>query len=144
MVLDRFTERTPVPIDQEYLRDEIDAILNVLGEGKIDNAPYDTGWIARLAQHYPQRGFDRALDWIRDHQHPNGSWGSECLHYHDRFICTLSAILALRICGTDTWDGERIKRGETYLWRELGRLHVDADDTIGFPVLAVSLVHEAR
>lgn len=143
MVFNRLTEHPPVPIDQEYLQHEIDLLLNVLGEGKIDSVPYDTSWIARLAQHYPQRGFDQALDWIRDRQHPNGSWGGEFLHYHDRFISTLSSIIALRICGNDRWDAERIRHGETYLWREVGRLHVDADDTIGFPVVAVSLVQEA-
>ncbi len=143
MVLDRFTECTPVRIDQEALLREIESILDVLGEGKIDSVPYDTAWIARLDGDYPNRGFDRALDWLRDRQHPNGCWGSEFLHYHDRFICTLSSIIALRLCGTDPWDAERIKHGETYLWRELGRLHIDADDTIGFPVVAVSLVQEA-
>jgi halimadienyl-diphosphate synthase len=123
----------------------IDELLNALGEGRIDSVAYDTAWIARLNERFPGQGFGQALDWLRKNQHPDGSWGGTFLHYHDRIICTLSAIIALRICdqGSDG-DWDRIRRGEAFIWQNFGRLHFDAHDTIGFPVLAVALVHEAH
>lgn len=132
-----------VLLDQAMLAAQIDEMVAVLGEGKIESVPYDTAWMARLAPHFPGRGFDEALDWVRQHQRADGSWGGEFLHYHDRFISTLASLITLRSCGTDAADDTRIQAGETFLWNEIGRLHFDADDTIGFPVLAVPLVQEA-
>lgn len=126
------------------VRYAVDELLGVLGEGKIDSLAYDTAWIARLNERFPGHGFDQALEWLRKHQLPDGSWGGEFLHYHDRIICTLSAIIALHQCQSCAQDRERIRRGETFIWQNFGRLHFDAHDTIGFPVLAVALVREAR
>jgi hypothetical protein len=106
--------------------------------------PYDTAWVARLAPRYPGWGFEAALDWIRKHQLEDGSWGGKYVHYHDRFVCTLASLIALRDVGDGRADEVRIARGEEYLWREIGRLAFDAWDTVGFPVLGVALVNEAQ
>ena len=66
------------------------------------------------------------------------------MHYHDRFISTLAAIVALREVGGDLRDERRVKRGEDALWRLVGRLGRDDSDTVGFPVLSASLADEAR
>jgi halimadienyl-diphosphate synthase len=109
----------------------------------MDSVAYDTAWVARLSPQFPKQGFDEALPWLRHHQHPDGSWGSEVLHYHDRIISTLSAMIALHNAGRSVDDERRIRQGAAFLWRENGRLHHDANDTIGFPILAYSLVNEA-
>lgn len=132
------------PLSQQHFLHQIDDLLNVLGEGRIDSVPYDTAWIARLAPHFKGYGFEYALDWLRGHQHADGSWGGDFLHYHDRFISTLAAIITLYENGDERHDAERIHQAETYLWREVGRMRFDADDTIGFPVLAVALTDEAH
>ncbi|MBZ0308137.1 MAG: hypothetical protein K8I82_18875, partial [Anaerolineae bacterium] len=132
------------PLNQQHLMVQIEELVRRLGEGKIDSVPYDTAWIARLAPHFKGYGFEDALDWIRGHQHADGSWGSDFLHYHDRFICTLASIITLYENGEERQDAERIHQAEMYLWREMGRLRFDADDTIGFPVLVVALVDEAH
>jgi hypothetical protein len=131
------------------LTDRVDAeiaqILQELKQGasRMTSVAYDTAWLARLAGPFPGRGFEAALNWLRRSQHKDGSWGGRILHYHDRIVCTLAAIIALRRLGIGGEDEQRIQLGEAFLWRENGRLHHDANDTIGFPILALSLVNEA-
>ena len=126
------------------IKARINATLDSLGNSKTDSVPYDTAWVARLAGRYPRCGFEEALDWLRAEQLTDGSWGGKFLHYHDRFVCTLASLIALREVGDGGADEVRIRRGEEFLWREIGRLNHDPWDTVGFPVLAVSLVNEAR
>src|SRR5689334_8925592 len=96
------TNRSDVkaPIDAQ-LDTDITYLLNSLkpDSSSIDSVAYDTAWIARLAPQFPERGFDQALTWLRHHQHQDGSWGGEILHYHDRIISTLSAMIALYTAG---------------------------------------------
>lgn len=131
-------------LSETFISQEIEQNLSVLGTGFVDTVAYDTAWVARLNARFPNCGYEHALDWLREHQHGDGSWGAEVLHYHDRTLSTLSAITALRTIGThDPEDEKRIRRGEAFLWNASSHLHSDAQDTIGFQVLAVSLVREA-
>ena len=130
--------------DTDFLHRETDLMLSALGEGRIEGVAYDTAWVARLNSHYPDRDFGAALEWLRRHQHRDGTWGSPALHYHDRFVSTLSAILALRQVGSTSRDKRRILRGERALWRMIGKLKRDDSDTIGFPVLSIALAEEAK
>ena len=118
-------------------------LLRSIGEGRVEGVAYDTAWIARLTPHYPGYGFDRSIEWLRRHQHADGTWGSPLLHYHDRFISTLAAIVALREVGSGWRDERRVKRGEAVLWHLVGKLRRDDSDTIGFPVLSVMLAQQA-
>jgi halimadienyl-diphosphate synthase len=124
--------------------------LGVLLEGSgelsshSNTVAYDTAWVARLRHQFPQHGFDEALHWLRDHQHSDGSWGGEILHYHDRMVSTLSSLLALKTVGKGYDDEQRIRAGEAFLWHQNSRLNHDNHDTIGFPVLSLALVKEAE
>src|ERR1043165_7283766 len=82
----------------ETLDEQIEQVLARLGRGagEMDSVAYDTAWIARLAPHFPGNGFEQALEWLRWHQHGDGCWGGALVHYHDRIISTLAAIIALR------------------------------------------------
>jgi hypothetical protein len=121
----------------------IGSLLSELGTGPdMGSIAYDTAWLARLHSDYPQRGFEAALEWVRRNQHPDGSWGSAMIHYHDRAISTLSCLVALRMLGRQE-DAERARRAQAALWRLCGRLRQDAQDTIGFPLISVSLLEEA-
>ncbi len=124
---------------------EMAGILAALGQGTscMDSVAYDTAWVARLAAHFPGNGFEEALDWLRRHQHSDGSWGGDILHYHDRIVSTLAAIVALRMAGHGADDKRRVAMGEMFLWREHGRMHHDANDTGGFPILTLPLTNEA-
>jgi len=129
----------------ESVNYHIENVLSALARGKstTDSMAYDTAWIARLTPDYPGYGFERAVTWLRENQLEDGSWGGEIRHYHDRIISTLSAIIALHEVGDGHADQERIRAGERFLWHENGRLLHDAHDTIGFHVLAITLINQA-
>ncbi len=133
-----------VVIGQSEIAAELDDILGTLGEGRVDSVAYDTAWVARLGGMYAGAGFDDALPWLRRHQHVDGSWGGDVLHYHDRFICTLASAITLHTMGKDASDARRVQRATEFLWREHINLRLDAHETIGFPVLALSLIEEAH
>ncbi|WP_119070958.1 prenyltransferase/squalene oxidase repeat-containing protein [Aggregatilinea lenta] len=127
----------------EVINHEIDCLLAELAEGRVEGVAYDTAWIARLGLRYPGNGFESALEWLRRNQYEDGSWGGPLVQYHDRFISTLAAIVALREAGADPRDERRVRRGESILWKIMGRLGRDDSDTIGFPILSASLATEA-
>ena len=122
---------------------QIHELLKQLGTGTIHGVAYDTAWVARLAKRYPGKKFEDAAEWLRRHQSEDGTWGASQLHYHDRFISTLAAIVALAEVGTDPRDKRRIKRGEDALWKLVSHLGRDDSDTVGFPVVAMSLAEDA-
>ncbi|MHB8627243.1 MAG: hypothetical protein ACYDBJ_17835 [Aggregatilineales bacterium] len=132
-------------LNESFINEQIEQNLAVLGTGFIDTVAYDTAWVARLSHYFPGQGYECGLEWLRQHQRSDGSWGADVLHYHDRILSTLSAITALRISGKhDAADERRIRQGERFLWQASSSLHSDAQDTTGFQVLAMSLVHEAQ
>lgn len=131
------------PLDLAFLNDEIAKLLSELGSGKVEGVAYDTAWCGRLHARYPNLGFDACLEWLRENQYEDGSWGAGVVHHHDRFISTLAAIVALREAGKDPRDQGRIKRGERALWQHVGKLRQDDSDTIGFPIIALSLAEDA-
>ncbi len=123
---------------------ELERLLGVLGQGRVNSVAYDTAWVARLDDTYRDAGFQDALPWLRRRQHADGSWGGDAIHYHDRFICTLAAAITLQTMGSGASDMSRVDRAVDFLWREHLRLRLDAHETIGFPVLALSLIEEAH
>jgi len=88
--------------------------------------------------------FPEALEWLRNHQHPDGSWGGQIEYYHDRVISTLAAITALARDGGRRRDAEAIHRGETYLRRNVRRLRHDPHETVGFELIFPTLWREAQ
>jgi halimadienyl-diphosphate synthase len=124
--------------------DEIGSLLQslLLGYTRVSSTAYDTAWTARLSLLYPNQGFEQAVEWLRKNQHFDGSWGSPVFHYHDRIVSTLAAIIALRSLGED--DEDRVKAGSRFIWQNFNRLHYDAHDTIGFPVVIIALINQAQ
>jgi halimadienyl-diphosphate synthase len=129
--------------ERAFLQTEIDKLIQAIGGGRTDGTAYDTAWSARLASRYPGLGFEASVEWLRRHQHEDGTWGANLLHHHDRFISTLAAIVALAEVGDQPRDRRRIQRGENALWQYVGRLGRDDSDTIGFPALSAGLAQEA-
>jgi halimadienyl-diphosphate synthase len=122
---------------------EISLLLDKVGSGRMEGGAYDTGWVARLDSRYPNMGFDACLEWLRENQYEDGTWGAPLVHYHDRYISTLSAIIALHENGRHPKDERRVRRGEDSLWKTVGYLNKDDSDTVGFPLLAAALTREA-
>lgn len=135
----------PLNIEDINIQSRVQRLLSQMGALKshtTSNA-YDTSWVARLSRDYPTYNFDQALTWLKRNQNDDGSWGSSILHYHDRFVSTLSSIIALKMLGDGFDDDHRIKMGESYLWHEANRMSHDAHDTIAYSLIALGLVKEA-
>ncbi len=119
-------------------------LLQETGPGKMMATAYDTAWIARLVEIGEPIGH-LALQWLRENQLPDGSWGAEqpC-YYHDRVICTLAAVNALARRAYPG-DRDRLRRAEAALGIMTQRLHEDpAGETIGFELIAPTLFEEAK
>lgn len=129
---------------QDALQDALQDILANLGNGRTDSTAYDTAWVARLSGIYDNEIFADATEWLRKNQHPDGSWGTKRLHYHDRFISTLAAVVALTHVGSGSRDERRIEAGIRALWHIVGGLNRDSHDTVGFPILSAALIKEAQ
>ncbi len=127
-------------------RAHIRSLLRDLDKKTFSGTAYDTAWVARVMEPAgkQQPSYPRALEWLRKHQHPNGSWGSDIEYYHDRIISTLSAILALAKAGKTAADRLAIQRGERYIWEKIDLLPQEPHDTVGFELLLPMLFDEAR
>ena len=84
------------------------------------------------------------VDWLLEHQWPDGSWGGEIAYYHDRILCTLMGLIALK----ERRDGARVERaislGQEYVWRNLHYLHYDPIELVGFELIFPTLLAQAR
>ncbi len=124
-------------------------LLSIIGPGHMPAIAYDTAWAARLGDIAPDIS-NRALDWICEHQLPDGSWGAaEPFYYHDRVISTLAAMIAISRQGRRAGDKRMIERGLAALNRIVGGatqgLAADPNgETIGFEMIAPILVADAH
>ncbi len=125
-------------------------LLQKVGTGNnISSTSYDTAWIARLKDINANLG-NHALEWVCENQHEDGSWGAVFpYYYHDRVICTLSAMIALTYKGRRQEDKLRIQRGLEALDRITAGatqgLQLDPNGaTVGFEVITPTLVAEAE
>ncbi|MEJ5309447.1 MAG: prenyltransferase/squalene oxidase repeat-containing protein [Anaerolineae bacterium] len=126
------------------LQEEWVKLLKETGPGKMMSTAYDTAWIARLVEIGEPIG-DLAMEWLRENQLPDGSWGAaHPLHYHDRVICTLAAVSALARRGRPG-DRARLDRAEAALGAMTPHLKEDpSGETIGFELIVPTLLHEAK
>jgi len=140
--------------------------VNKIGVGRsglMKPTAYDTAWLARIPAEHDAGGrrwvhrttgrvpaFPEALDWLRQNQNEDGSWGAEIEYVHDRVISTLVTILALT-----EWEGSgpskdgqdriAIERGLRYIWEKadtdgtIGQLEQE-HETIGFEVILPTLL----
>ncbi len=127
----------------------VQQILQEIGPGNMSDVAYDTAWVARLGD-IDWELSSRALNWLVEHQLPDGSWGAEKpFYYHDRVISTLAAMIALTYRGRRAHDKEQIERGLLALEKitdgATQGLQADPNGaTIGFEMIAPTLVAEAE
>ncbi len=111
-------------------------------QGVMAPSVYDAAWMARLQVHgtpcWPE-----LVDWLIERQRPDGSWGGEIPYYHDRILCTLAVIIALKEQADGRPVAELIARGERYIWNNLHRLRHDPFELVGFELIMPTLLMEA-
>lgn len=119
------------------------SLLHDIGQGYMMSTAYDTAWVAQLTEIDETLG-NSALQWLRQHQLDDGSWGaSNPTYFHDRLICTLSATIALTKYG-DQSDTLRVERAKTALATTIKQLATQtAIETIGFEMIVPTLWEEA-
>jgi halimadienyl-diphosphate synthase len=127
-----------------YLAMEVDELLRADYSQPTQVTDYDTSWAARLTDEDGRLAYPNSLERLREHQHSDGSWGSEIPYVHDRLLSTLSAVLLLSRFGRRKRDQEQQLAGVRYIWQHIGKLHYDAHRTIGFEMLLPSLLAEGR
>ncbi|MBI5839303.1 MAG: cyclase [Chloroflexi bacterium] len=131
------------------MKKKIIDLLKELGPGKISPTAYDSAWVARL-DHIDRELSNRALEWLTEHQHPDGSWGAATpFYYHDRVISTLAAMIALTHRGRRARDRQQIEKGLMALEQitsgaTKGLMADPNGATAGFEMIVPTLLAEAE
>lgn len=145
----KFFNEPPSSDQESESRQHIQELLGLIGFGKMSAVAYDTAWVARLGEIDSDLS-GRALDWLAEHQLPDGSWGAEKPYYcQDRLIGTLSALIALSYRDQRAKYRSQIERGllalETITDETATRLQSDFDGvTVGFEMIIPTLIAEAE
>lgn len=128
---------------------KIQTLLKEIGPGRMSSTAYDTAWVARLGN-IDRELSNLSLGWICENQLPDGSWGAkDVFYYHDRVICTLSAMLAINQRGRRAYDKTQMEKGLMALEKitsgATSGLAADPNGaTVGFELIVPTLVAEAE
>ncbi|MBI4317387.1 MAG: hypothetical protein HY675_02765 [Chloroflexi bacterium] len=112
----------------------------------IAGTAYDTAWLAAVPVRPGQRAsrFPSSLQWLVDHQSPDGSWGGEVPYEHDRILSTLASLTALASFGRRAVDRASVKSGVRYLWQHGHILASEPVELVGFELLLPALIQGAQ
>ncbi|PKN91763.1 MAG: cyclase [Chloroflexi bacterium HGW-Chloroflexi-6] len=129
--------------------DSANQLLGEIGPGRMSNTVYDTAWVAMLGE-VDWELSNSALEWLSSKQLPDGSWGNNSLsYYHDRLICTLTAMLALFKRGRRAYDQRQVEYGKNAIEKIVSNAtsSLAADPygaTVGFELIVPTLTAEAE
>jgi halimadienyl-diphosphate synthase len=119
-------------------------IVDELGERPVAAMAYSTAWAARLVDDAGQPVFPQARQWLRTHQHSDGSWGGSVPNAYDRLVSTAAAVLALREVRGEDWAERAMRAGVDYLREHASDWRFAVGEPIGFEVVAPHLVARTR
>lgn len=128
------------------IHNQIKQTLQEMGKGKgvISPSVYDIAWTARLSEEGLPIGI-RAVEWLRENQLEDGSWGETQISYiHERLVCTLAASIALAR-QKDRKDRQRLMLAMSAIDKYSKILEQDPiGETIGFEMVVPTLFKEAK
>lgn len=130
------------PIEEEVLP-RVESLVGAFGTCSVKSSAYPTAWAARLRDEHGRPVFPDTLEWLRRHQHADGSWGGAVPAAQDRFLCTVAAVTALRNW-PGPWVHDAIRAGITYLNDHPDPWAQKQDDMLAFELIAPPLVAEAQ
>ena len=112
----------------------------------IAGTAYDTAWLAgvQAPRHARASQFPTALQWLVEHQWPDGSWGGAVRYEHDRVLSTLAALAPLAIFGRRAEDRAGVATGTRYLWQHGHLLAGEPAELVGFELLLPALIQRAQ
>ncbi|HEX3588274.1 MAG TPA: hypothetical protein VHV74_01490, partial [Pseudonocardiaceae bacterium] len=122
--------------------ERVNRLLAGLGVRPVAAMAYATASAARLTADGGRPVFPRARQWLREHQHADGSWGGVVPNPYDRLVSTLAAVLALHEAD-DQWVAAAVRSGVDYLRGHATDWQDAVGEPIGFEVVAPHLVERA-
>lgn len=117
-----------------------------IGLSSVFAAAYDTAWLARvpLLGHLNQPAFPEALNWLRENQLSDGSFGTAPIYSASaNTLSTLAALLAFRQWN-QAQDATRIQQALDALEPLAKKLKYEPHETIGFEMLLPALLRECQ
>jgi halimadienyl-diphosphate synthase len=121
--------------------ERVNRLLADLGHRPVAAMAYATAWAARLTVDDGRPVFPQARQWLREHQHTDGSWGGVVPNPYDRLVSTLAAVLALHEAD-DQWAAAAVRSGVAYLRGHATDWQGAIGEPIGFEVVAPYLVEQ--
>lgn len=123
--------------------ERVNRLLAELGRRPVASSAYSTAWTARLTDDTGQPVFPQARQWLRRHQHADGSWGGAVPGPHDRLVSTMAAVYVLH--GIDeSWTVSAVRSGVDYLRANATNWRDAAGQPIGFEIVASYLAQQLR
>jgi halimadienyl-diphosphate synthase len=112
----------------------------------IAGCAYDTAWLAGVPspENPTESRYPACLEWLVDHQLPDGSWGGAVQYEHDRILSTLAALAPLARFGHRGDDREAVVSGTRYLWQHGHRLSMEPIELVGFELLLPTMSARAQ
>ncbi len=126
------------------LLNHIEKLVKKLGNGGVDPVAYDAAWVSDIPclLKPSQPAFPATLAWLREHQLPDGSWGTdEIVHVGSNIVSTLAAIKVFSLWRFPE-DDIRIKNALIALEKLILRIDEDTNRTVRFPLLLTMFVNE--
>ena len=134
-----------VVVSADRVRSAQRELVDGLHDGALSEAAYDTAIVSRLRDERDpgQSAFPSTIDWLRWHQHADGSWGGRIETGHDRLVSTLAAVIALTE-RSEPWARRAIQDGVKYIWDHAVAWETCPYETVAFELLVPQLLLQAR
>ncbi|XP_076904049.1 ent-copalyl diphosphate synthase 1-like [Bidens hawaiensis] len=131
---------------KEYV-EAIKSIVGSLDDGAITPSAYDTAWVALIKDVNGDSGgpqFPSSLQWVVNHQLPDGSWGEPLMFSaFDRLLNTLACVITLT-----SWNihPNKCKKGMKFVEENINKLGDEMEEhmTPGFELLFLRLLEHAQ
>lgn len=123
--------------------ERVNRLLADLGRRPVAAMAYATAWAARLTDSADRPVFPQARQWLREHQHPDGSWGGAVPNAYDRLVSTLAAVFALHGI-EEPWAAAAVRSGVDCLLADPTDWRGAVGEPIGFEVVAPYLAQQLR
>jgi halimadienyl-diphosphate synthase len=123
---------------------DIGSILDPETTSDMGHSEYDAAWIARVKDpHTKAPMFPDVLEIVRSTQSSDGGWAGDVEYPPARILATLSSILAITDYDPPGAPSLAVLAGAEFVSHTFDRVHSSQELTIGFELVAPTLIREA-
>ncbi|WP_160330217.1 prenyltransferase/squalene oxidase repeat-containing protein [Streptomyces roseifaciens] len=132
------------------IREAVGRLMAGLGDTGTCSDSYNTAFVSRVRDPDGSPRYPRALQWLQERQHPDGSWGGRIALPADRLTSTLAAVRALVDYAETTppgpydWVAGALKRGTGHLKSLAREWRAGPHEPIGFEFVVPELTRRLR